>query len=1195
MNSEELLEALKRSGLVEEGVLGTLRRQLAAVGGKTTPQQIVQRLVADGQLTKAQGERLLSAGPGKAPAAQGRAPADDDLEVLDDEPLAPGPKTAAAKSPILPDDDLEVLPDAEDDLLPPPAPSSRRPAPPSASLAETRGASEDLGLVPLDEDALLSSPLRQPSTPRSVPQPKSVGSAPAPPPKKKPGRKRRIWREEVAPAAPELANQVDDLLGTAAFGKADRGRRGQAARPGARNAWDSPLMLIGGGSLLLMLIVGAALLWLMRRQTGDQALEMAEQDYKSASFSQAIYRFDQYLEKYPKHGSVSIAKVHRGLAEMRQASQNTGDWSKALATAKTALDQISGEVEFPSAQEELARILPAIAQGLADQAQAKPSTKLVDDTREAVSLVDKYVPANLQPKEQLRDIEALLAHVVHRLDRDKALNETVGTMKQAVSAGDPEKVYAARHALVGTYPELAEDQAVLNEMAAAATAESARVKYVAEPRDPATDEISSPTLVSVALTATTGQAAPVEDGDPVITLVSGGVYALDPRTGRPRWRRFAGFDTDYVPQVVKTAAGSAALVVDSTRAELLLVDAANGKPRWRQKIDNGSPAAPVVLRDRVLVASRSGKLLSIDLETGLLRGYTQLPQPINIPPAIEPRERLLYQVADHANLYVLSAEKGDCPEVFYLGHEPESIATPPLVVGHYVIVAVNSGAEDAVLRILLADEEGLKLKPVESVALRGHVFSPPAASGRALVVATDRGALYSFELNPPDSDHILTKLSEKPPDEKAPIVPFVASRGTELWLSGYGVTRYDIQSSRGALAPKWIVDDQGVVLHAPQVLGPVVVFASHGERSAGVTVSAVAGSSGSRYWETKLAVPPAAAPLVTNDSDKAAVLTTAGALYEVPAANLASRKLIDAPTSTVADKLNLPADQPLVELADHRSVFAAGQLDTPAGLREVLIYDPSARDNKLRLRKLIEPAANRPVAFAGGLLVPGKIGQVFVVDPDTGRNVLAPFQPVVEVGREIAWTEPAVLDDRQALICDGAAKLYRLSVVDAPQPHLEAAATLDLTSPLVSPLGVSGEFVYAVDAGNRLRSFRLPDLAPATDWRLDSRAVWGPRKVADNVLVATLAGQLTCVDRSGGLVWQTSLGPGCIVGNPLESRGTLIVCCNTGTLYRLAADTGKIVAETPLGQPLAVGPVRWHDRLLLAGSDGTLHVVAEPK
>ena len=89
------------------------------------------------------------------------------------------------------------------------------------------------------------------------------------------------------------------------------------------------------------------------------------------------------------------------------------------------------------------------------------------------------------------------------------------------------------------------------------------------------------------------------------------------------------------------------------------------------------------------------------------------------------------------------------------------------------------------LRILLADEDGLHLKAVEQARSRGHVFSPPVVSGRALLVGTDR-ARYSFELGPPDSGRILTKLAEKPADEKPPIVPFLA-RGAELWLAGYGI------------------------------------------------------------------------------------------------------------------------------------------------------------------------------------------------------------------------------------------------------------------------------------------------------------------------------------------------------------------------------------------------------------------------
>ena len=212
--------------------------------------------------------------------------------------------------------------------------------------------------------------------------------------------------------APELANQVDDLLGGGAGSEglvaAAEGRRDRRSRApvGPRNVWDSPLLLIGGGSLIGLILLGAVLLFVMRRQTGDQAFDIGEQAYKAGSFGPAIAAFDQ-IGKIPEARIGKHRRVHRGLAEMRAAAESTRDWTKVLATTKTGLDQISPEVEFPTAQADLASILPAIAQGLANQAHQKPAAELVGQAKEAVALVDKYVPVTLQPTEQLREVSAL--------------------------------------------------------------------------------------------------------------------------------------------------------------------------------------------------------------------------------------------------------------------------------------------------------------------------------------------------------------------------------------------------------------------------------------------------------------------------------------------------------------------------------------------------------------------------------------------------------------------------------------------------------------------------------------------------------------------------------------------------------------------------------------------------------------------
>ena len=260
-------------------------------------------------------------------------------------------------------------------------------------------------------------------------------------------------------------------------------------------------------------------------------------------------------------------------------------------------------------------------------------------------------------------------------------------------------------------------------------------------------------------------------------------------------------------------------------------------------------------------------------------------------------------------------------------------------------------------------------------------------------------------------------------------------------------------------------------------------------KRSGAVANAIKAAEGSRFWETRLGVPLAAPPIVAGDASKAIAVTAAGALFEVPAAGMASRKLMDAPAAGNGEKIALAADQELVQLDDGRAVLTPRRANAAAGIAELLVYDPRSADNKLRRTKLIEPAASRPVSYAGGLLVPTKIGQVSVIDPDSGRQLIEPFQPVVEVGRDIAWTDPTVYGDKQVLISDGQAKLYRLATAKAPRPHLEAAATLDLATPLVTAAAVAGDFAYAVDPGNHLLSFRLPDLKPGDDWPLDARGL----------------------------------------------------------------------------------------------------------
>ena len=232
---------------------------------------------------------------------------------------------------------------------------------------------------------------------------------------------------------------------------------------------------------------------------------------------------------------------------------------------------------------------------------------------------------------------------------------------------------------------------------------------------------------------------------------------------------------------------------------------------------------------------------------------------------------------------------------------------------------------------------------------------------------------------------------------------------------------------------------------------------------------------------------------------------------------MASRKLMDAPAAATGEKLFLEPDQPLVQLDDGRCVFTPARASAASGIEELLIYDPKAATTNCAAQ--VDGRGGR----AAGRLC-RRSACSYADRPGRGDRSRYGTQParavsaVVEAGRTVAWTEPVVYGDKQVLISDGDAKLYRLSAVDAPRPHLEAAATLDLATPLLTTAAVAGDYAYAVDTGHHLLSYRLPDLKPGDDWPLNARAVWGPRRVGEHVLVASMSGQLTCVDGAGKLV-----------------------------------------------------------------------------
>ncbi|MGH7136282.1 MAG: PQQ-binding-like beta-propeller repeat protein, partial [Pirellulales bacterium] len=597
---------------------------------------------------------------------------------------------------------------------------------------------------------------------------------------------------------------------------------------------------------------------------------------------------------------------------------------------------------------------------------------------------------------------------------------------------------------------------------------------------------------------------------------------------------------------------------------------------------------------------RQNKLMTIDLETGNSPGYVELPQGLRVGPAFDSSGQTCFQLGENSNLFTISVANHQCQEVLYLGHEPETVHVPPVIVTFventkqksYIFVVEDQGAHDSLLHILMADENGANIRQAqEAMPLAGHVLAPLEASGRTLVVASDRGAVYSFEINPPDPGPPLVNVAEKPADDRPPLVRYPLLRDTQLWIAGNSMIKYDVLASRGKLEPRSTKDEGDIFIEQPSLIGNVLFHARRRGNQPDVLVAAVGADDGTRYWETRLAAPPAGAPLSDTGSGRMLLFNRVGAFFALSPADVEQGGVQNARQSPGDLRESFSGAVTASLLDDGGAAISSAAVGPRA-----LVADKSGAQHWVALPDALGAPA---VAFHGGLLAPGRLGQVSVVDATTGKNVMQPFQPRLGRKAEYHWSTPLVIGPSEVLLADGDTKLYRLAVAEKPEPHLAALAEANLAGPVIAPLAVAVQTAYAVSGANEIVAFALgkagnQTLTPGKSWPLPAPAAWGPYTAGTHVLVSTLAGQLLALNEGQKLVWQMELKHGPLSGTPLVVGDSLVLQTKSGRLCKLALASGEEQGLVDIGEPLAAGPIALGERLVLAAKSGTLLVVAKP-
>lgn len=1148
ISTEQFLALLEEKELLSARTLASLREQVAQSRTPIPADAIAKRLVKHGRLTASQAKRLLASAEA-APAKDddlGFAPLDGENEAVEKKAEKPRPKVAR-----------------KPESRPAPSRPATQPDQPSTSL--------------LDED--ISSPAESQESPFNG-----------------------ILSDDSASVA-----SFGNPLGASSPARGSIWQRLFRRKPKIQTEeekWGSSLMLIGGGALASLVLLGGVLFLALTRGSGDEMFRLADEDYRAGSYAQAIHKYKAYLDKFPNHSQNSVARVRIGLAELRQASQS-GSWFSAVEASDDVLVRIAPETDFKEAHGELSSILPEIALRLAAEGRRKPDPATVAKVRHMIELTQKYVPKSLWPKSKLDDVESSLAITQRDIARGDELDKTIAAMEKTAKELKTDDAYSACAALLHQYPDLAADARLKKTLLAVSTTQQGLVKTVSEPKPPIAGQIETAVVRSATLVQRDAISnAPDVEGQIALAAVDGAVYGLDAVTGRVLWRRFVGFDANprapsFPPTPFSTEPGADALAVDTSHNELLRIAGATGRTVWRAAIGEPFDANPVVTGDKILVATRGGKLVTVAAASGESPGYVKLPQSLVVAPCVDTRRSLIYQVAAHTNLFILSLVDGACKQVVYLGHDSAGIAAAPAIVDDYLLVAVNAAARESVLHVFAIQQPTEKspthLKPVQQISLGGHVQTSPLVEGRRVLVSTNSGVVRVFEVSATDAKTPLRDVAETAVEGGNHggnnLVRFALLQNGQFWIADNRLTKYDVQAARGRLTPKWIECPDSAFLQPPAALGQTVVSVRRKLGMPGAIVSAFGMEKSEKYWETRLASPLAGEPLVLAAS--VVPVTANGGVFRIDA-NQSEPAIVVEPVA-VSDPFRIP--QPInrvVQLAGGLLAMSGGRGGTQVG-----VFDPRQPSPTMYWYEM--PGKGKlacdPAAFGRGLLAPCLGGQVYWLDPDPRKNgpsLAEPFQPKIEPGAELHWTTPVMIDDAQCVLSDGQTKIYRLGVQEQPKPHLAALAEASIAKPIAAPLAVLGETVFAADSAGALAALKLPALAGGREVAIGGRCAWGPARVGDRVLLATDDNQLHCFDAKGDRVWTAALEHGPLAGAPLRIGDNLLVASRSGIVCRVDAATGKESAKVDVGCPLGAGPVMCGQKLLVGGHDGTIYEVRQP-
>ena len=986
---------------------------------------------------------------------------------------------------------------------------------------------------------------------------------------------------EATPAAAIKPPKVSLLRRT--FRKVNAG-----GPPGSDDFAKSPLILGLGVILGTLLLVGYALYSLYVENRARAQFALAEQAFQGRDYPSAYERFNLFLTENSGHQRSSQARVWRALAKVRQFTvKGQQSWSAAITNAKEMIQQVGGLPYYQERRMDLAQDVLAAAQGYAEVASKTADPAALNDAKEAIALHKKVADVAHDTLLRKSKVPETMIAAEAAVLKAKIRKDALAAMAAAIADGTPDPVFNGRDQLVRTYPDLANDRDLVARLTEANELVRKAVTFeeVTQPAEtePQPDPLGPPvSLVLRSIPLGTEPTPPTADGPVVYASVQGYAYGVDATNGAPLWHVPVGISSPYSPLAVGGSTPSA-LVLDARHDELLRLDGRTGALKWRQSM--GEPvtglAPPLVLGNDVLQVLPSGKLLTIDLNSGAIRGILNLKRPLAGTPAVDEAGQYFYLTGDRDNVFVVARDPVECVSVSYLGHPSGSIKAAPARLADFLIVPENRDLWVGRWSIFAIEEQGATLRLIQSVPIQGWTWETPPSQGTIVWSLTDRNAISAYVLGSSDMKEPLTRIAATTPDVRPSGPAYALARGDrEVWISSNRFGRYDVEAELSIMSPTWTIERAGPAVGPIQLAGRVAVFSHQFGEGPGVELWGMDPSNGRIVWQTTLGSPWAVSPEPTSEGTLSILAMNDGAEAVISPELLAEGGFLQQP-------LRLP-----------------GYYYLPAGplnwLRhgDLSVLVPSPEADYLLVREgnagepdrvdLPAPLGAAPVFWGDDLFLPGLDGRAYLIDPRTGAPRAEPFVPAFNAEEPTRWLDPVVVGDA-VILADRAGEVRRIQRLTDPRDRLDAVGSVeDLRNPLEADPATVGDAVIAATTDGRVRALNARDLGSLNTWTLATPLAYGPTALGDRIVLVDKGGAAWTFGPDGERLWVADLGDTPPIGPPLVRGDALWFLSRDGVLQQRSMADGSDLDRAELGILPAGGLQSMGADVVVAAAPGTV-------